>query len=49
MGILCASTHDVEIKEFMAPVSNSTFAGWDSIGNIPTATSSASWIASASK
>jgi hypothetical protein len=30
MGMLCASTHDVETKECVAPVSNSTFAGWDS-------------------
>jgi hypothetical protein len=28
--------------EHVAPVSNGTFAGWDLIGNIPTATSSAS-------
>jgi hypothetical protein len=36
MGMLCASTYDVETKECMAPVSNNTFAGWDSTGNIPT-------------
>jgi hypothetical protein len=47
--MLCTSTHDAETKECVAPVSNSTFAGWDSTRNIPTATSGASWIASASK
>jgi hypothetical protein len=47
--MLCASTHDVETKECVAPVSNSTFAGWDSTGNIPTVTYGASLIASASK
>jgi hypothetical protein len=46
--MLCASTHDVGTKECVAPISNSTFTRWDSTGNIPTATSSASWIASAS-
>jgi hypothetical protein len=32
--MLCASTHDVEIKECVALVLNSSFAGWDSTGNI---------------
>jgi hypothetical protein len=27
MGMLCDSTQDVETKECVAPVSNSTFAG----------------------
>jgi hypothetical protein len=30
MEMLCASTHDVVTKECVAPVSNSTYAGWDS-------------------
>jgi hypothetical protein len=33
MGMLCDSTQDVETKECVALVSNSTFAGLDSTGN----------------
>jgi hypothetical protein len=37
-GILCDSTHDVVTKEYVAPVSNNTFAEWYSTRNVPSAT-----------
>jgi hypothetical protein len=36
IGRLCASTHDAEMNECVALVSNNTSAIWESIGNIPT-------------
>jgi hypothetical protein len=36
IGRLCASTHDVVMKECVAPVSNNTSAIWESTGSIPT-------------
>jgi hypothetical protein len=37
-SILCDSTHDAVIKEYVAPVSNNTFAEWYSTKNVPSAT-----------
>jgi hypothetical protein len=48
-GILCDSTHDAVTKEYVAPVSNNTFAEWYSTENVPNATPGVSWTVSASK
>jgi hypothetical protein len=37
-GMLCVSTHDAVTKQCVAPVSNNTFAEWDYIENVPSAT-----------
>jgi hypothetical protein len=48
-GILCVSTHDTNMKECVAPVSNNTFAEWYSTENVPSATPGDSWTVSASR
>jgi hypothetical protein len=49
IGGLCVSTHDAVINECVAPVSNNTYAIWESTGNIPTIMMGVSLTALASK
>jgi hypothetical protein len=48
-SMLCVSTHDAVTKECVAPVSNNTFAEYDSTENITSATPGVSSTMSASR